>query len=105
MAAVESGDVEAAIPTPRSPALVAYVRAIGLKGGDVQTLTLIDPDGKCCAENKAAPLDRDKAQWMLFSGVKSPPGGFRPGLYRADLQVMRDGKPAIEQAFAIDLKP
>ena len=83
MAAVESGAAEQAVPKTRSPALVAYVRAIGLKGGDVQTLTLFDPDGKTLAENKAPPLDRDKAQWMLFSGIKHPAGGFRPGLYRA----------------------
>jgi len=105
MPAVESGETEAAVPNTRSPALVAYVRAIGLKGGDAQVLTLADPDGKLLAENKPPPLDRDKAQWMLFSGVKSPPGGFRPGLYRATYTVLRDGKPAIEQAFVIELQP
>ncbi|KAB0265094.1 M23 family metallopeptidase [Microvirga brassicacearum] len=105
MAAVESGAIEQTVPSARSPALVAYVRAIGLKGGDAQFLTLVDPDGKTLAENKPAALDRDKAQWMLFSGIKAPSGGFRPGLYRAHYKVTRDGKTAIEQAFAIDLKP
>ena len=71
MAAVESAGM--AVPTTRSPALVAYVRAIGLKGGDSQVLTLVDPDGKKLADNAPAPLDRDKAQWLLFSGVKAPP--------------------------------
>lgn len=103
MAAVESAGI--AVPNTRSPALVAYVRAIGLKGGDSQVLTLVDPDGKKLADNAPAPLDRDKAQWLLFSGVKAPRGGFRPGLYRAIYTVLRDGKPAIEQAFAIELKP
>ncbi|WP_210496414.1 M23 family metallopeptidase [Microvirga antarctica] len=105
MAGIESGETERDVPTTRSPALVAYVRAIGLKGGDVQTLTLFDPDGKALAANTAPPLDRDKAQWMMFSGLKSPPGGFRPGLYRSVYKVVRDGKPAIEQAFGIALKP
>ncbi|MBQ0822503.1 M23 family metallopeptidase [Microvirga sp. HBU67558] len=105
MEAIESGAADQDTPTTRSPALVAYVRAIGLKGGDVQTLTLFDPDGKPLAQNKAPPLDRDKAQWMAFSGVKQPPGGFRPGLYRAVYRVERDGKPAIEQAFGISLRP
>ena len=84
---------------------MAYIRAIGLKGGDVQTLTLFDPDGNPLARNTAPPLDRDKAQWMAFSGVKQPQGGFRPGLYRAIYRVERDGKPAIEQAFGISLRP
>jgi hypothetical protein len=105
MEAIESGAAEQEIPTTRSPALVAYVRAIGLKGGDVQTLTLFDPDGKPLARNEAPPLDRAKAQWMAFAGVKQPQGGFRPGLYRAIYRVERDGKPAVEQAFGISLRP
>jgi murein DD-endopeptidase MepM/ murein hydrolase activator NlpD len=105
MEAVESGAAEREVPTTSAPALVAYVRAIGLKGGDVQILVLFDPDGKPLAGNKAPPLNRDKAQWMLFAGVKQPEGGFRPGLYRALYRVERDGKPAIEQAFGMNLRP
>jgi murein DD-endopeptidase MepM/ murein hydrolase activator NlpD len=100
-----AGAAEQEVPTTRSPALVAYVRAIRLKGGDVQTLTLFDPDGRPLAQNKVPPLDRDKAQWMAFAGVRPPEGGFRPGLYRAIYRVERDGKPAIEQAFGISLGP
>ncbi|MGO4572077.1 M23 family metallopeptidase [Microvirga sp. 2TAF3] len=105
MEAIESGAAEKDPPVTMSPALVAYVRAIGLKGGDEQVLTLFDPDGKPIAQNKAPPLDRAKAQWMAFAGIKRPEGGFRPGLYRAVYRVMRDGKPAIEQAFGISLRP
>ena len=105
MEAIESGAVEQTTPTTGSPALVAYIRAIGLKGGDVQTLTLFDPDGNALARNRAPPLDRDKAQWMAFAGVKQPQGGFRSGLYRAIYRVERNGKPAIEQAFGISLRP
>ncbi|SCY16295.1 M23 family metallopeptidase [Microvirga guangxiensis] len=105
MEAIESGSVEQDVPTTRSPALVAYVRTIALKGGDVQTLTLFDADGKPVAQNKAPPLDRTKAQWMMFAGIKQPSGGFKPGLYRAIYRVERDGKPDIEQAFGINLRP
>jgi murein DD-endopeptidase MepM/ murein hydrolase activator NlpD len=105
MEAIESGAAERDVPTTGSPALVAYVRSIGLKGGDVQTLTLFDPNGKPLAQNKAPPLDRDKAQWMAFAGIKQPTGGFVPGLYRAIYRVERDGKAAIEQAFGIELRP
>lgn len=104
MEAVESGTAERNTPTTSSPALVAYIRSIGLKKGDVQTLTLFDADGKPVAQNKAPPLDRDKAQWLAFAGIKQPSGGFQPGLYRAIYRVERDGKPAIEQAFGISLR-
>ncbi len=83
MEAVDSGAAERENPTAQAPALVAFVRAIGLKGGDVQLLTLFDPDGKARAQNKAPPLDRNKAQWMMFAGIKRPQGGFPPGRYRA----------------------
>ncbi|WP_243369785.1 M23 family metallopeptidase [Microvirga solisilvae] len=105
MEAIEAGTAERNIPTTASPALVAYVRAIGLKGGDVQILTVFDPNGKAMAQNKAPPLDRDKAQWMMFAGFRPPPGGFPPGLYRATYRVEREGKAAIEQAFGINLRP
>ena len=105
MEAVESGAAEREVPTTSAPALVAYVRAIGLKGGDVQILVLFDPDGKPLVQNKPPPLDRDKAQWLLFAGARPPAGGFRPGLYRAHYRVEREGKPAIEQAFGVNLRP
>lgn len=105
MEGIESGEAERTVPTTQSPALVAYVRAIGLKGGDVQILTLFDTDGRSIAQNRAPPLDRAKAQWMMFAGIRQPAGGFRPGLYRAIYRLERGGKPVIEQAFGIALRP
>ncbi|MBZ6075570.1 M23 family metallopeptidase [Microvirga puerhi] len=105
MGAIEAGMAEQDLPTTQSPALVAFVRAINLKGGDQQVLILLDPDGTPVARNDAPPLDRTKAQWMMFAGLKRPAGGFRPGLYRAIYKVTREGKPAIEQAFGISLRP
>jgi murein DD-endopeptidase MepM/ murein hydrolase activator NlpD len=101
MAAVESGEAGRDRPGADAPALVAFVRAIGLRGGDEQILTLFGPDGKALAENKAAPLDRNKAQWMLFVGKKRPSDGFLPGVYRAVYRVIRNGRPAIERSFEV----
>jgi hypothetical protein len=105
MEAIESGAARAASVTPAAPALVAYVRAIGLKAGDVQRLTLTAPDGTVLAENEAPPLDRDKAQWMMFAGLRRPAAGWRPGLYRAAYSVERAGKPALRHEFTLELKP
>ena len=65
-------------------ALVAFVRAIGLRRGDVQRLSITGPDGATFVDHTEKPLDRDKAQVLLFSGKKRPPEGFRSGPYRAD---------------------
>jgi len=99
MEEIESGEAGRGKLTTDSPALVAFVRAIGLKGGDEQVLTVLAPDGKVLAENKAPPLDRDKAQWMMFAGVRNAKGAFEPGIYRASYRVLRDGKTAIEETF------
>lgn len=105
MEAIEAGDAARAVPNASAPALVAFVRAIGLKGGDAQVLTLTGPDGRVLAESRPEALDRDKAQWMMFSGIRRPSGGWPAGTYRARYTVQRAGKPALEHAFTLDLKP
>ena len=84
---------------------MAFVRAIGLRARDVQRLTLADPAGTVIAETRADPLDRDKAQWMVFSGVRRPSSGWRPGSYTARYTVERAGATALDHRFSIELKP
>jgi murein DD-endopeptidase MepM/ murein hydrolase activator NlpD len=105
MEAIESGDAGRGGVGPDSPALVAFVRAIGLKAGDVQRLILASPDGAVLADTKTQPLESNKAQWMMFGGVRRPAAGWRPGTYRARYTLERDGQTALEHAFAVDLKP
>jgi hypothetical protein len=61
------------------------------------------PDGAMIAENKAAPLDRDKAQVILFAGKKAPGAGWPAGTYRSEYQVMRSGRVAFRGGDAITL--
>jgi hypothetical protein len=103
MEAIESGEAGATPPGRDAPALVAFVRAIGLKGGDVQVLRLIAPDGSILRQSRAEPLDRDKAQSMLFMGLNRPNTGWTAGRYRAIYTVLRAGKPALERAFALEM--
>ncbi|HEX2137548.1 MAG TPA: M23 family metallopeptidase [Microvirga sp.] len=105
MEAIESGEALRAAPDSTAPALVAFVRAIGLRAGDVQRLVLTGPDGATLAENRAPPLESNKAQWMMFGGVRRPAGGWRPGVYRARYALERGGSTALEHAFEIELKP
>jgi Peptidase family M23 len=93
---------ELIVPT-RDTALVAYARAIGAKAGDVQRLVITGPDGRILVENSAKPLDRDKAQVMVFVGKKAPSGGWPPGDYRATYIISAGGKVVLERAFATKL--
>jgi hypothetical protein len=105
MEGIEAGEVEAEPVTGTAPALVAFVRSIGLQAGDVQRLTLTGPDDRTLADSRSEPLDRHKSQVMVFAGIRRPQPGWRPGVYRARYTVERAGKTAIEHSFTLDLKP
>jgi hypothetical protein len=101
MPQIEEGEAGRSPPTASSEALVAFVRAIGLKGDDVQRLSIKGPDDKVFAESTDKPLDRDKAQYMLFVGKKRPPSGFAAGTYRATYAVTRAGQVVLEHSFTL----
>jgi Peptidase family M23 len=98
---VEAGEIERTAPGPRAAALVAFVRAIGLKAGDVQRLSLVGPDKQIIADRTEKPLDRDKAQVLLFAGKKRPPGGWLAGRYQATYSVSRNGQIELERLFVL----
>ncbi|HEV7257016.1 MAG TPA: M23 family metallopeptidase [Bosea sp. (in: a-proteobacteria)] len=104
MAMLEAGDAERQRPGLDTPALVAYVRGIGLKIGDVQTLTVKDPSGRILAEQKAKPLERDQAQSLVFAGTRKPAAGWAQGTYRASYAVIQDGGVVLERSFDIQLQ-
>jgi murein DD-endopeptidase MepM/ murein hydrolase activator NlpD len=96
--AVTASSVEAGpIPSPRagSPALVAYVRAIGLEAGDRQELRLVGPGGVLIAWTDGPELRVPRAQQMLFVGDRKA-GGWPAGVYSARYAVIRNGKPVLE---------
>jgi hypothetical protein len=94
---IEDGKADKELLSADAPAIVAFVRAIGLKAGDVQWLAVRDPAGHVIAENRAAPLERDKAQTMLFAGRKRPASGWDKGNYKATYRVERDGQVVLKR--------
>lgn len=99
--AAEAGGVQP--PTARSPALIAYIRAINLEAGDIQEMTLKAPDGGVLARSVLPPLDRAKAEYVMYAGKRMPPEGWPPGDYTATYSVRRDGKVAITRTFNLRL--
>ncbi|GAB3764946.1 M23 family metallopeptidase [Ramlibacter monticola] len=100
---IDAIDEEPALPTPEAAVLVAYARAIGLKAGDVQTLTLTGPEGVELASSTARPLPRDQAQSMVFAGVRRPAGGWPRGRYRGEYLVRQGGETVLRQVFDFTL--
>ena len=51
------------------------------------------------ADHTAKPLERDKAEALVFAGTRRPPSGWAPGSYRASYRVSRDGAVVLESSF------
>jgi hypothetical protein len=105
MAQIESGEASRQPPTASSPALVAYVRAIGLEAGDIVELSIVGPDGKPFVQQRQSPLDHSKAQSFIMVGKKRGQTPWPAGTYTAKYNVLRDGKSVLEKSFTFDLPP
>lgn len=103
LTSVIDGSVPAVDPGGPAPALVFYGRAIGLSAGDVLTVELSGPPGFDPTRNRSEPMDRTKAQFMVFAGRKRPRGGFPVGDYTGRFVVMRDGAPILQTTRTIRL--
>ncbi len=103
MEIIENGGAERELPSADALAIVAFVRTIGLKAGDVQRLAVRDPAGHVIAQNRAAPLDNNKAQVMLFTGAKRPADGWGRGTYKATYVVEREGQVVLKRDLELAL--
>ena len=103
MELIEDGSAGKELPSASAAAIVAFIRAIGLKTGDAQRLVLKDPTGNVIAENRASQLEKDKAQYMLFTGKKRPPSGWDRGTYKATYVVERDGRVVLKKDLELTL--
>lgn len=102
---VTMDDIEAGAeenkPPRDAPALVAFVRAIALRKGDVQALAVTGPAGERFAETTARPLDNNKAQVSLWVGRKRRGAEWPAGEYVAHYSVNRDGRVVLEKTFSL----
>jgi len=97
MASIEAGGLSE--PTRTAPVLVAYVRALGLKAGDVERLTVTGPDGQGLATATNDPLASNRAQQMIFAGRRLRGDGWPAGRYGAIYRVEADGVIVLEHRF------
>ena len=100
---IESGVAEASAlaPGPRSTALAAYVRVIGLKAGDQPSLRLVAPDGAVLADNPSPALSQWQAQSFLLTGKRLTAGSWPAGAYRARFTVRHGGAVLLTRDFTL----
>ncbi len=96
---VEAGHVDERVPGPDSDALVAYVRVIGLEKGDAQSFAIIGPDGEPVVSRTYDPLDKAKAQNLIYIGWKRPKEGWKQGPYAALYSISKDGSTLLNKWF------
>jgi hypothetical protein len=103
MATIESGIVRLRPPRPQSDELVTYVRAIGLRKGDEQVITVTYPDGGVLAEYRVPALATDKAQFFAIAGQRRKDKDWPAGTYATRFQVTNSGKPVLSKTFSLNL--
>jgi hypothetical protein len=101
MEAVESGQV--APPARGGAALIAYVRAISLEGGDQLALTLTAPGGRVLVDRRSEVMNRAKAQYLFYAGARPPAQGWPAGTYSARAAILRSGKAVASRTFEVRL--
>lgn len=101
MRGIERGMPRLSIANDETQALVFYFRTIWVRSGDRFRIDILDSKGGTFVKRISTPIDRDKAQYMIFSGKKRPETGWPKGLYKARGQVLRGGKPVAEAVRTI----
>jgi len=71
-----------------APTLFFWASYYGMQAGDRQILRITAPDGKVLA-NYDQKAERGRILMFRYVGVRAPDGGFPPGTYRAEFQLLR----------------
>ncbi len=90
--AIKAGLASVESTTPEAPALVIWVQAFGARSGDVLRLTIRAPDGRLLVSRDHL-IERNRARLFRAIGKRRPAGGWAPGIYRGESQLLRDGIP------------
>lgn len=77
--------------TGRQAPVILWADVIGAKPGDIQTFDIIGPDGRSVHRQQAEVVDGGLS-WFAYSGKRSPPTGWLPGLYLGKYIIQRSGR-------------
>jgi Peptidase family M23 len=89
--------------TPLSPALLFYGRFMNLRVGDRVKFTIRTPGGNV-DEKLSQPLDKKKATYLGYAGIKRGAAPWPHGRYEGRVEVMRDGAAVLTANSLFDLK-
>ncbi|MFA5949333.1 MAG: M23 family metallopeptidase [Hyphomicrobium sp.] len=107
-AALQIGDLERsakpAAPTPESPRLLFFVRAMNMRANDRLRIHVTGP-AAFAADATTEPLDRHKAIYLGYSGKALKAARWPAGDYVGVGEVLRDGAIISEMTASLTLAP
>lgn len=74
-----------------APTLFFWSYYYGSQSGDVVSIKIIDPSGEVIAGNTAKPKEKNQITSYIFAGKKKPSSGWKRGLYRGEITIVRNG--------------
>ncbi len=101
--AIESGQYSSLQFETDAPSLIYFVRIFGLRPGDIQELSLTDPQGAELAHNSAAHKGPHKAQFFSYIGKKRPEGGWPEGAYTVQYNLIRNGQTLLQRDLTFNV--
>lgn len=97
---IEQGIWDSFRPSASDPLLISYVRLVNVRKDDVVKLYLLGPEG-LSEERTFPPMEKNRAQQMVFHGIKKPRSGWPAGTYKAQTVIERHGEILIDQTFDV----
>jgi hypothetical protein len=81
--------------------LIAFLRIVNLKAGDIQRITITAPDGSIIASRVEPPIASNQAQRSVSIGKKRGLSGWQTDTYRTTYSLERRGRLIQEKQFQL----
>ncbi|MEM8576858.1 MAG: M23 family metallopeptidase [Pseudomonadota bacterium] len=102
--AVKAGRASASDLPATAPALVVFGYAFGGRRGDQMRLTIVGPDGAPFTDH-TEDITRNQAQFFRATGRERRAQAWPAGIYRARVQMIRNGVVLSEQSTRVRVRP
>lgn len=102
--AITAGQAKRGVIAVTEPALALWAYIHSARAGDVVRLRILDASG-VAIHMQEVTLDRTQAQLFRATGRRTPAGGWPPGLYRGEVDLIRDGAVIDRAQSAVILAP
>ncbi len=91
------------VPDATAPALVLWGHIYGGQAGDSVQITIDSPQGRIIDHRET--LERTQAQLFRAAGRRTPAGGWPPGIYTGEVQLLRNDAIVATRQVSFEMTP